>query len=178
MSTETVTVERERLKAAFLNAAAADDASPLMIAAAEEWLDSALHDAVPSQPQHKGEGLRERRFPDAARQQIRKAAADMEKARSTSPSEFPGHRGIYLANLEGHLGRYTLGLLDALEEAEAALNTANLSGERLTQEDRDRLRKIRHDSVRPPADPTPQQERAAEEAIDFLGEPTAQRERG
>ena len=37
--------ERERLKTAFRNAAAADDASPLMILAAEEWLDAALSDA-------------------------------------------------------------------------------------------------------------------------------------
>lgn len=55
---------------------------------------------------------------EAVRISIRKTVQDMKEARETPPEQFGGHRGIYLANLEGHLGQFTEQLLDRVEELE------------------------------------------------------------
>jgi hypothetical protein len=55
---------------------------------------------------------------------IRGAAADMARARDIPAEQFPGHKAIYMANLEGYLGSFAVRLLDALEQAEAELEVA------------------------------------------------------
>lgn len=56
---------------------------------------------------------------EATRKRIRDAAADLANARDIPPERFPGHKAIYCANLEGWLGGFTLGLLNALEAVES-----------------------------------------------------------
>lgn len=63
---------------------------------------------------------------EAVRISVRKTVADMKEARETPPERFGGHRGIYLANLEGHLGQFTEQLLDEVERLERALRDADV----------------------------------------------------
>lgn len=59
-----------------------------------------------------------REVPAEARAAIRETVQKMKEAWETPDAEFGGHKGIYLANLEGSLARYTGALLDALEATE------------------------------------------------------------
>lgn len=60
-----VPADRLALRTAFRNAAAADDASPLLILAAEEWLEAALHDLdqSPTEAAPAAENTNERTSP-------------------------------------------------------------------------------------------------------------------
>lgn len=53
------------------------------------------------------------------RTSIRDGAAELTKVRDIPPERFPGHKPTYCANLEGWLGGFTLGLLNALEAVES-----------------------------------------------------------
>lgn len=78
-------------------------------------LCSGCPDCTPAAVAEKGE----ERVSAKARESIRDAARKMAEARDVPDGEFPGHKGIFMANLEGYLGGYALGLLSALEGVEA-----------------------------------------------------------
>lgn len=70
-------------------------------------------------------------IPQKTREAIRQAQADLGRAveraeNVTRPdgTDGHGHPGIAAANLEGYLGRFTVPLLDALEDCEAKLAAA------------------------------------------------------
>jgi hypothetical protein len=63
------------------------------------------------------------------RTRIKEAASDLTTARDTPHGQFPGHKEIYCANLEGWLGGYTVALLGALERVEAERDALLLSPE-------------------------------------------------
>lgn len=66
--------------------------------------------------------LKRTRISSALREQLRKAATDLVEWREIPPEQFPGHKGIACANLEGFLGRYTIAVLNALEATESELD--------------------------------------------------------
>lgn len=55
----------------------------------------------------------------------RRIVADMEEKSEIPDGEFPGHKGIYLANLEGVLGQRMAALLTALEAVEEECHKAS-----------------------------------------------------